>query len=34
MPGTQKSTGNLMYVRYYTSAPEPGVGFKAEAKIG
>lgn len=34
MPGTQKSTGNIMYVRYYTDVPEPRQGFKAEVKIG
>ncbi|OXA47104.1 Cubilin [Folsomia candida] len=33
MPGTQKSTGNIMYVRYYTDVPEPRQGFKAEVKI-
>ncbi|CAG7821157.1 unnamed protein product, partial [Allacma fusca] len=33
MPGTQKSTGNHLYLRYYTSAPEPRNGFKAKASI-
>lgn len=34
MPGTLTSTGNVLYVRYYTNVPEPRSGFKAEVKIG
>ena len=34
MPGTQKSTGNHLYLRYYNSIMEPGTGFKARASIG
>lgn len=34
MPGTLKSTGNVLYVRYYTNVPVPRTGFKAEVKIG
>lgn len=34
MPGTLKSTGNVLYVRYYTNVVEPRNGFKAEVKIG
>ena len=34
MPGTLKSTGNTMYVRYYSNLNEPGNGFKAQASIG
>jgi len=34
MPGTQKSTGNIIYVRYYTNINEPRNGFKAKASVG
>ena len=34
IPHTQKSTGNTMYVRYYTNANSPKLGFYAKASIG
>ena len=34
MPHTQKSTGNTMYVRYYTNSNNPKLGFYAKASIG
>ena len=33
-PHTQKSTGNTMYVRYYTNSNNPKLGFYATASIG
>ena len=34
MPHTQKSTGNIMYVRYYTNSNNPKLGFYSKASIG
>ena len=34
MPHTQKSTGNTMFVRYYSNADSPNTGFYAKASIG
>ncbi|XP_071443305.1 cubilin [Hetaerina americana] len=33
MPGTKSSTGNILYVKYFTDAAEPRNGFKAKASI-
>jgi len=33
-PGTQKSSGNVLYVRYYSNLDNPNIGFKANVKIG
>ncbi|ODM98815.1 Cubilin [Orchesella cincta] len=33
MPGTLTSTGNVLYLKYYTDVSEPRNGFKAEVKI-
>jgi hypothetical protein len=33
-PGTIKSTGNVMYIKYYTTSNNPNIGFKAKLKIG
>ncbi|XP_029048305.2 cubilin isoform X2 [Osmia bicornis bicornis] len=33
-PSSITSTGNMLYVHYYTDVPEPGNGFKAVISIG
>ncbi len=33
-PSTVKSAGNVLYVRYYSNADSPNIGFRAKFKIG
>lgn len=34
LPGTQKTTDNIMYVRFFTNVADPKNGFKAKVSIG
>jgi len=34
MPGTVKSSGSMMYVRFYTDTTDPKNGFVANVSIG
>ena len=33
-PDTIKSTGNVIYVKYFSRRSSPNVGFKAKVKVG
>jgi hypothetical protein len=33
-PSTQKSTDNVLLLRYFTLSDNPNIGFKATASIG
>lgn len=33
-PNSVKSTGNMLYVKYYTNATDPQNGFKARVSLG
>lgn len=34
IPSSQYTTGNMLYVRFFTNAPDPKNGFKASVSIG
>jgi hypothetical protein len=34
LPSSQYTTGNMLYVRFFTDAPDPKNGFKANVNIG
>lgn len=34
IPSSQYTTGNMLYVRFFTNAPDPKNGFKANVSIG
>ena len=33
-PDTKRSTGNVMYVRYFSTKSSPNIGFQAKVKVG
>ena len=33
-PDTIKSTGNVMYVKYFSTRSSPNIGFQAKVKVG